>query len=700
MEYRGLWVAVVAALMVSAVFPWIGVVSADVSSSLDDRSIGGGVDARQIEEFPVRHRDPDNFSERGDLGQVQAWLSGSLGDQLGGSVLELSQGEYESARALIGDRYNEDLDKYVDVAGETESESDDEGAERFRDTRDNQEELIDDVREYREKLREYNSARRDGDEEEARRKARDLRRSYRNISSSVEEITTDLGFLSRNTSADMDRTIEVLGELESNITRSQSEVLRETFTSTDLSISVDSGSASFLEPVTVSGSLLDEDGDGLGGREVVLMVGDDLHIVDTASDGGYRFNYRPVTAPVGSTSLTVRFTPRVTSRYIGSSESVEIDIVQVEADLSIDGYPDSVSYGERVGVTGSVSVEGGVVSDVPVLISIGGRALGRDSTDRDGGYRFDSRLPSGVSPGEQRLSVSLPLDGRAIDSSTESVSVSVESTSTDLSIDAEQSMDELVVSGELVTGDGVGVGGESVEVLVDGEVVGSVRTESEGGYVFRGDLSGFGSGGVNSSVVNVSVIYDGRGNLEPSGASTMIELMGIGGGGGGDRSSSGDGGDGSSMGFVYLLGVLSIFVFVLVGGYILISRAGETETGEVIVEEDESIDMASDDDEIRDVSLGEAAKKRLESGDLDEAVEISYREARNTISMRSGLDDVGTHWEFFNACSENGLPEEDVEDFRKLTEWYEFAAFAPTDISKNDAEEALGVLDELVSGQT
>jgi len=67
----------------------------------------------------VQHERPEAAGESGDLQALQRWLDGRLSGQLESSTVALSEGEYERARAMLGDDYDERLDQYVDVAGET-----------------------------------------------------------------------------------------------------------------------------------------------------------------------------------------------------------------------------------------------------------------------------------------------------------------------------------------------------------------------------------------------------------------------------------------------------------------------------------------------------------------------------------------------------------------------------------------------------
>ena len=69
----------------------------------------------------VHHENPDDVRSEEDISRLEGWLAGRLSSRLGGSSVQIEQGQYQKARSVLGDDYNGLLSKYVEVTGQTES---------------------------------------------------------------------------------------------------------------------------------------------------------------------------------------------------------------------------------------------------------------------------------------------------------------------------------------------------------------------------------------------------------------------------------------------------------------------------------------------------------------------------------------------------------------------------------------------------
>jgi hypothetical protein len=181
-----------------------------------------------------RHQDPSTSGENGDLSDVERYLAGRLGDILGEGTVRLSEGEYEAADRVVGDRYDDELGKYVEVTGRTENTSDDEKADRFEDTSRNFDEFANATKEYQDALDRYREARQAGDEDEAREAAREIDRLVTRVNESGTRLEEDYERLSDESSVDLAEEAETVEEIRTEINRESREVLDAEFIETKL----------------------------------------------------------------------------------------------------------------------------------------------------------------------------------------------------------------------------------------------------------------------------------------------------------------------------------------------------------------------------------------------------------------------------------------------------------------------------------
>jgi hypothetical protein len=482
------------------------------------------------------------------------------------------------------------------------------------------------------------------------------------------------------------------------VSRQRAEIVRETFVRTTLTLRADARRISFLEPLRLTGRLASENGSTLTDRTVRLRIGERTLRTRTDADGAFSVAYRPTLLRADEQQVAVRFAPRNESIYLGANGSVTVSVSQVTPELSMDRSPDAVAFREQLDVTGRISAEDVGAEGVPVVVRLGGVALGTTRTDADGAYTFTGGVPASVDDGERTLTATVPLEGRALAGVDRSKPVVVDPTATRLTVSGEQvERGAIRVSGTLETAGATGVPNQPVELVVDGRSVATARTDSEGEFAERVTVPA----DVVPEEWNVSVALAARyerpdSNLLESRARTTLALRPLSRGDGGADGVAGGGnplrvfaGSAALPVVVAIAGLLA-----LLGGAVYLRRrraVGSTDSNDDGPTESAA---ASEPTPAPEPSTEEPspmladASAALDEDRRDTAVKLAYTALKRTTTERLDLPD-GTHWEFFVACREAGLDDDRIETLHRLTELYEQAAFAPRTVSVADTNWAV-----------
>ncbi|WP_348608946.1 DUF4129 domain-containing protein [Halobaculum rarum] len=634
----------------------------------------------------VRHEDPDAADGQGDTERVRSFLASSLGERLEGSVINLSQGEYERARGMLGDEYDEDLGKFVDVAGDTEGGT---GGDAFESAVERQREYVNRTQSYRETKAEYREAIEAGNETRARELARELARTAAAVNRTGENLTASYTAIENATGANMSREERTVRTISANISADAAAVTQSTFVSTRLTLSADRESASFLDPLELTGRLMTENGSPVSNRSITLSVGDRTIDVRTGENGSFSTAYRPTTLPLDRERLSVRYAPDDGSVYLPSTATVPIAVQQVTAAVDVDG-PETAAFGEQITVRGSVAAEDVPVSGVPVRVTLGDAVLGTVRTDDAGEYVLRTALPAGVDDGNRTLSATVALADRAVTSDAASDTIRVTSTDTRLRLNASMSGDAAAVSGRLTTVEGDAVAGRAIDVLLDGRVVATADTNASGAFSTTVSIPDSVPAGTS---LTVRVTFDGVGsNLDGASATATLSLPE------GDDGGAGGAGDGASGGLLQaivdgdapiVLGAAALVaIAAAAAAFILLRGRGD--------DADPSTDGApakSASDTGGDAESTGALLEELAGRHLDEspsvAVEIAFGVLRESVESRFDIDPSLTHREFAAACRERGLFDDRAGDLVALTDSYERAAFGPRGVSRSTAADAI-----------
>lgn len=669
-----------------------------------DRPDARGVDGqvRQVDtetnNSSVRHENPETAGESGDLAAVRGYLTRSLVERLRGSSLQLSQEQYQAARSVLGDDYDESLAKFVDVAGGTEGER---AAESLGRAQESQRRLVEDVREFRETQSEYEEARAAGNEARARELARELTRIADDVGEASDSTVESYTVVENATGADLasakDRTRNVSRQIQAEA----DEIAAAELEATTLEASLSRQSASFTDPVTVSGRLTTENGTALGGQVIRVRVAERTVQTTTDENGEFSVPYRPVLARTGEVSVAVEYVPGGDSPYLTTSESLALEIRETRANLTLTSAPEMARFDSSVRVEGRLRVNGTPVPSVPVRVTLGGVSLGTVQTTPEGTFSLRARVPADVPAGSQSLTAGVAVEGRAVTAAPATDSVAVSSTPTTLSVDADAADGSLVVEGVLQTANGgTPAPGRTVELRVDGRTVQTVTTNADGAYRARLSIP---EGVAVGDDVTIEAEFSGAGtNLEPSLASTTATVEVVQPANENENENGGGDSDGeqSLQSSLPVVAVLSVLVGLsLVGGGWYYFR----ETTAPTVDDDATTSSTTPEETSRrvpgeDVLAVAREKVGGDRADFDAAVELAYEAARRALTARMDASGALTHWEFFERARESGVVD-DVDAFRTLTERFERASYAPTRSSDEDATSAFDVAERVVFGE-
>ncbi|EMA30499.1 hypothetical protein [Haloarcula japonica] len=467
---------------------------------------GGPALDRQVEtptdDNETQQENPDSVSDGEYSDETAAWLARTMGGQLENSSISLSNNQYDQARSVLGDDYDKRLEQYVEVAGDTSSDTDDTAAREFEAARENQRNLTNEVQRYRQQYAAYQTARERGNEREARLTARAMERTASNISDRSKELNQNFERIENTTSVDLSSGQTEINETTENITATQAEIREETLVGTTLTVQAIDSTASFSDPGTVSGQILAENGSVIADRAVELSVGNRTRTVQTDSSGVFETQYRPRSARLGPQSISIEYVPVADSVYLSDNTTFTIDVQQVTPDVTSETAPETVGYGDRLNATASVRVASDGVDAVPVEFAIGDTVVARTTTGPNGTATETIRLPASINNGDRRVVARIPYENRAIAGVQSETPVVVVETRTTLSVSVSRADDGIPVRGQLQTVSGDPVAGRPVRLQVGAGETRLIETNRDGSFqTVLADLQ-------NNESVTVTATYD------------------------------------------------------------------------------------------------------------------------------------------------------------------------------------------------
>jgi hypothetical protein len=646
-----------------------------------------------------RHQNPANGTERGNLSRVTALLADSLGDRLGGSSIRLSREQYDVARRYVGREYREDLARYFEVAGQTATTSDDRLAERFNETSARQRRLADRLERFDETRRAYRRARQAGNETRAERLARELRRLATEIDETRGSVLEGYRAISSRTSVDLSNGSAVLNETVSRRLAEAREIRTAEFTATELEVETDTAVASFLTPVRLRGRL-SSNGTPLADRTVRLAVGDRRLRTETDANGTFDVAYRPVTRPLGTQTIRVRYVPGNESNLQTSNDTVRVTVAQVRPDVAVAVSPAEARYDDRLRVASEVTAGGVAVPSAPVAVYLDGELVATGETTREGEINESVPLSTRTPEGTRTVRVVVGAENRSVGRGDDTATLTVLPSPARLSIEAALlnrsetagRARTVLVRGRLATADGTPVADGTIELRVEGAVVGTVRTDGDGRYETTVAIpaSRLPKTVGGEELLAVRATYAGEEtNLEAATERTSVlvqaELLSV-------------------VGRRFSLSQ-SVAAFLVVGTALALRRRygrSDEQVAPAAAEGDGTAAGTGDDGGAGEP--GEPARPSLararrvfDDGRPDAAVRYAYATVRTTLAGARDLPTVGTHWEFYRAWGDAARTHR--EELQRLTALYERAAFDDRSTGRETAAEALSLAETLVDGR-
>ena len=668
--------AVVLALLVGFVTPGLA------TGSEDHLSEPVAQQTTPSNETTEQHENPEQVSQQGDAEQVSAWLERRLTSRVEGSAVEISQGEYDQARAVLGDEYNSRLEQYVDVAGETAGTEDDQVVETLRETRERQQEYANATQSYRETYDEYQEARARGNTTGARAHARELERLSERVTTLNESLNRDYTTITNQTGSSTQAAKAVTSNATKNVTVQQSEIRTETFVETRVDVETNGSAVAFDDPMTISGRLTLQNGSAVGNQSLEIVVYNRTYETTTDASGRFEVVYRPVSVPVNATSVTVQVIPRSTSPYLGSSENVSVDVTQVSPSFTLSVSRSRVGYREPVETNVVATVGGRAVPSLPVSASLDGSAA-RGRTNSGGRISLAPRVNAAIPEGTQEIRVAHTRAGRAIGQEATTAPVTITSTETNLTVSATQRGDATIIRGDLATTDGTPIEERTVTVAI-GDTVRSVVTTTDGRYqVTVRNLSA--ADIENASSVPITARFDGSGtNLADSSAKASV------------RIPVADSAGGISP--VEILAGVGLGMVALLFAWLWTRQEESTRDTSTDVTATQSSAVARSEEE-QSLQWLVQARDALAENDAEAATVAAYAAMRERLAQRADLADSLTHHEFLAACRTNieQLDESALEAVAKAYERTIFAAQVDTEAASAAVE---GAADLLGSSET
>ena len=648
-----------------------------------------------------RHQNPEEYNEEGDDDGIESWLEGQLAGQLEESAIQIDQGEYDRARDAVGDKYDDQLGQYVDVAGETDN-GDNGTDERFHEARENQQRLVEILEEYEQTRAEYNEAVEAGDVE----RARELARRLNELAAELDAVTVELdelyGEIEATTDSNLDEAEEVVQEVRNKTQVEVADVQSSEFTETNIQVSPVSDHIVFYDPLRTTGRLTTEDGEPIANESIQLTVGNQVIETETNATGEFTFSYRPATIPRDTESLSVQYVPSTQSVYLGSETNVSVTVEQAYPHIANLSTPSGLAYNDTVSVSGELLVTDIPVDDGTIQVLVAGQSLGRTKLT-NGTFERTVEIPASIPDGEHILEVRLPEQERAVAGTSEVRTVTVHETETRLSTNVTRiGSNELEVFGVLETADGTALTGEQIVLRIDGSTGTTVTTGDDGTFV--GTVMA--SEPLSDGTVRVQAVYRGaNSNLAGAESETVV----------GDGSTDWTLADTAVVGTGALLVVGGTVILVLLWwirrhepdgpplseypvagrlGRMLYQLAGLPKGESSAVAGETPLSGTEQESPSTITPMLERADDQLQSGHPNDAVQACYSAVRQAFEARGGDSSPLTHWEFYQRyraqIEADGLADSlSTDAFREITETYERATFSDDGVSADTAQQAL-----------
>ncbi|QLD88752.1 hypothetical protein HWV07_06765 [Natronomonas salina] len=643
---------------------------------------GAGLAVAQPSEGP-QHENPDEADDDSDLQELERWFGGRMGEIHADCTEGITVGNYDACEDLDSE-YESYLERYVTVERETTSNESERDAETFNQTRNDQQELAERLQAFNETRQEYEAAREAGDDDRARARAREMRRQANRINELSENVSGGLRALDDDSSANLTRSAEQIEGTAAGVNDTATEAESASLEPVELAVDSDD-EASYASPATVSG--LVRTGDWSAVTDGVVVVEDAAGFQANTSlneDGRWSVSYRPTAIETGETTLSVRYVPRNTSRYMGVNETTALSVAETPTTLEVEDATTQAAYGENVTATGTLTAGGEQPENVTVNISVQDEVVGTTRTDSEGRFEVTGPLPAAAPAGNATLGVHGGAPGTALAPSNESQPLSVSATATSISAQVDYDDDRAHVSGRLETADGEPVARQTVRLEADGSSR-LATTDANGAYSITVDrpasrqeaVVGYPSNGGNLNGSQTDVTIEPRSDDSFAGFGDLSESLGM--PTVGQTLQSLWASHPILMTFLGVLFLLNAAFWVYAAWRRFGGGADEAEAGgDGVAEVDPPASAVADE-------TGGLAAARAQ---LEQAPSTAVQLAFATVRSALGMADSRTHWEVYQAASES-LDEDRRAALRTITETFEAATFSPGGVDSERASDAV-----------
>ncbi|WP_253739187.1 hypothetical protein [Halohasta salina] len=611
-----------------------------------------------------RHIGPELTQNEPSAEIVISEAEARVGSRLLNSTDALQAGQFDTAETTISGNTTDLLRQYERLAAQTESTADDEIAQEFNLTVQQQRELIGTARNSSSIYNEYQLARANGNQTRARQLARTLLKQTQDGNQTAERLTNQYEKLANETDLNATQTLTEINDAQARLAEIQDTVRSETLTPTSLRVSTPAA-ASPTQPMDISGTLSSNNSQ-LTNKTIKISLGDRTVQTKTNEAGEFNASLRPLMIASGQQTVSVQFIPETTSIYDGQrvEKSIQIDSISPTADIQYS--PSHVQFNETVVINGEVDAGQVPLSDVPVTTTIAGRPFKSVRTDHQGNFRISESLPATIPNGSQQIDVVISKQNVAVQPTIKTGEIYVNLTETELSFTSIQTDgSNITFVGQLTTTEGTELSDRRISIS-QGNSSSVVSYTNQSGY-FDGSTSMEATSDISQLLFSpdkhtLTARYDSTGeNLEPSTQTTMVSY------------SSPISMPLQQIGFVGLTVAAIIYAVSVWRRRESKSNGSEDELSGVIDSEaalpTETVEEASPD------KLLSHAKKYHDAGNVEAAAGLGYVALRKKHMKSHDVARSLTHWELCRTLRSE-LDSSSHELLYEVTEIYERVLFS------------------------
>ena len=653
-------------------------------------------DTEPSADLPPPHRNPSKIEQSGDLGQLESILGESLNGKLDDSLERLDAEDYERARELLGEEYDTDLDRYVDIAEETDSTTE---ATQYETTQSRQKEYVDAIEQYEQSQSAYEQAQTAGNDQRARELAREVVTAATEVNATGEQLSNTYQAYEEATGINTSERRQQIETRQTAAQQTRQQITATELRETTLSVATNRSTVSFTDSVTVRGDVQTSSGAPITSQQIQLLINGQSYTTELDTDGSFQQQFQPE-GVWQSGSPTIRYVPDPESLYLGSQTRLPVTIESTPTNIAVNPINGSVDYDSSLRVRGRLTTADTdePVPTAPVVLRVGGQQIETVQTTSEGQFQFQTLIPPGVPAGTVSTRVELGSSSLALNPSQAETPVQINPTNTSLTVDATASSPtEIQVRGQLQSEGGRGVSSMPVSIQISDTDVTTFQTGDSGR--FETTVTPPETVGSRESVVVTAQFSGADSNLQAATATTTLALpqangsAAVGGTTGGDSGLGGFPRD--SIGILLLLGIA--LVAAVTGWWLWQRRPVQAVPADTAPTESGTESAPESSDRLSETDrLLEAANEALTNQESESAVQFAYIAVRRYFSTSVEANEAATHWEWYQACTTAGVDQ--LSEIQSLIEDFEQVTFAPpTDQTKAVADRVVSTARKLIT---